>query len=174
LVWISHAPSTHRPVSRRWSILISRTQRALPVVEDLDIEVGHLLAWNSWHRQSVVVDLVVYKLKIDEIVLFAFAEGAFDARATAEEIAHQHTSLDLADVYAAISYFLGNDAATHPAPSDAWHPKRLADVALLHHSARSVREQLGPLARARFLQRRFDLIAGGAAWTRRLTHAKGA
>jgi uncharacterized protein (DUF433 family) len=36
---------------------------------------------------------------------------AFDAGATAEEIAQQYTSLDLADVYAVISYFLGNEAA---------------------------------------------------------------
>ncbi|HEX3851085.1 MAG TPA: DUF433 domain-containing protein [Polyangiaceae bacterium] len=36
--------------------------------------------------------------------------GAFDAGATAEEIAQQYTSLDLADVYAVISYVLGNEA----------------------------------------------------------------
>ena len=35
---------------------------------------------------------------------------AFDAGATAEEIAQQYTSLDLADVYAVISYVLGNEA----------------------------------------------------------------
>ena len=35
---------------------------------------------------------------------------AFDAGATAEEIAQQYTSLDLADVYAVISYTLGNEA----------------------------------------------------------------
>lgn len=36
---------------------------------------------------------------------------AFDAGASAEEIAQQYTSLDLADVYAVISYVLGNEAA---------------------------------------------------------------
>jgi hypothetical protein len=36
---------------------------------------------------------------------------AFDAGATAEEIAQQYTSLDLADVYAVISYVLANEAA---------------------------------------------------------------
>ncbi len=36
---------------------------------------------------------------------------AFDAGATAEEIAQQYTSLDLADVYAVISYVLGDEAA---------------------------------------------------------------
>jgi uncharacterized protein (DUF433 family) len=36
--------------------------------------------------------------------------GAFDAGATAEEIAQQYTSLELADVYAVISYVLGNEA----------------------------------------------------------------
>jgi uncharacterized protein (DUF433 family) len=36
---------------------------------------------------------------------------AFDAGATAEEIAQQYTSLDLVDVYAVISYVLGNQAA---------------------------------------------------------------
>ena len=36
---------------------------------------------------------------------------AFDAGATAEEIAQQYSSLELADVYAAISYFLDNEAA---------------------------------------------------------------
>ena len=35
---------------------------------------------------------------------------AFDAGATAEEIVQQYTSLDLADVYAVISYVLGNEA----------------------------------------------------------------
>jgi uncharacterized protein (DUF433 family) len=36
---------------------------------------------------------------------------AFDAGATPEEIAQQYTSLNLADVYAVISYVLGNEAA---------------------------------------------------------------
>ena len=35
---------------------------------------------------------------------------AFDAGATAEEIAQQYTSLDLADVYSVISSVLGNEA----------------------------------------------------------------
>jgi len=36
---------------------------------------------------------------------------AFDTGATAEEIAQKYTSLNLADVYAVISYVLGNEAA---------------------------------------------------------------
>ena len=36
-----------------------------------------------------------------DVVVFAFQQGS-----TAEEIAHQYTSLDLADVYGAISYYL--------------------------------------------------------------------
>ena len=78
---------------------------------------------------------------------------AFDAGATAEEIAQQYTSLDLADVYAVISYLLGNEAAVR-----RYVAKRM-------ESARALRAEIEHAApsdgiRQRLLARRQQ--AGGA------------
>ncbi|GEM_PF-682327 len=52
-----------------------------------------------------VVRITGTRLQLETLVL------AFDAGATAEEIAQQYTSVELADVYAVISYVLTNEAA---------------------------------------------------------------
>jgi len=52
-----------------------------------------------------VIRVVGTRVQLETVVV------AFDAGATAEEIAQQYTSLDLADVYSVISYLLGNEAA---------------------------------------------------------------
>jgi uncharacterized protein (DUF433 family) len=51
-----------------------------------------------------VIRVVGTRVQLETVVV------AFDAGATAEEIAQQYASLDLADVYAVISYVLGNEA----------------------------------------------------------------
>jgi uncharacterized protein (DUF433 family) len=51
-----------------------------------------------------VIRVAGTRVQLESVVL------AFDAGATAEEIAQQYPSLDLADVYAVISYLLGNEA----------------------------------------------------------------
>lgn len=45
------------------------------------------------------------RVQLETVVL------AFDAGATAEEIAQQYPSLELGDVYAVISYLLGNESS---------------------------------------------------------------
>ena len=52
-----------------------------------------------------VIRVVGTRVQLETVVV------AFDAGATAEEIAQQYTSLDLVDVYSVISYVLGNEAA---------------------------------------------------------------
>jgi uncharacterized protein (DUF433 family) len=54
--------------------------------------------------QDGVIRVAGTRVQLETVVV------AFDAGATAEEIAQQYTSLDLADVYAVISYTLGNEA----------------------------------------------------------------
>ncbi|HKY38393.1 MAG TPA: DUF433 domain-containing protein [Polyangiaceae bacterium] len=51
-----------------------------------------------------VIRVAGTRVQLETIVL------AFDAGATAEEIVQQYPSLELADVYAVISYLLGNEA----------------------------------------------------------------
>lgn len=54
--------------------------------------------------ENGVIRIAETRVQLEVIVL------AFDAGATAEEIVQQYPSLELADVYAVISYLLGNEA----------------------------------------------------------------
>ena len=56
-------------------------------------------------NEDGVIRVAGSRVQLETIVV------AFDAGATAEEIAQQYTSLDLADVYSVISYVLDNEAS---------------------------------------------------------------
>ena len=65
-----------------------------------------------------VVRVAATRVTLDTVV------GAFDAGATAEEIAQQYSSVDLADVYSVITYYL-----RHKSEVCAYLQKRQQDAA---------------------------------------------
>ncbi|MEO7037818.1 MAG: DUF433 domain-containing protein [Polyangiaceae bacterium] len=88
-----------------------------------------------------VIRVAGTRVQLETVVL------AFDAGATAEEIAQQYPSLDLADVYAVLSYLLGNEFAVRE-----YVAKRLESAAALRAVVERDRPQDG--IRQRLLARR--------------------
>jgi len=88
-----------------------------------------------------VIRVAGTRVQLETVVL------AFDAGATAEEIAEQYPSLDLADVYAVIAYLLSNEVAMRD-----YVAKRLESAAALRGAIERDQPQGG--IRQRLLARR--------------------